>query len=94
MLTDWLPPWGGWDDAICLVFDGGVHPAALVEDVVRQEREIRAAEFCTVEQVRERAADFTARRVEAARRQPRPRRAGVHRVRAVGGAGRDGRPTG
>ena len=31
-----------------------------------QEREIRAAEFCTLEQVRERAADFTARRVEAA----------------------------
>ena len=27
LLTDWLPPWGGWDDAICLVFDGGVHDA-------------------------------------------------------------------
>ena len=66
VLTDWLPPWGGWDDAICLVFDGGVHPPALVEEIVRQEREIRDAEFCTVEQVRERAADFTARRVEAA----------------------------
>ena len=25
LLTDWLPPWGGWDDAVCLVFDGGVH---------------------------------------------------------------------
>ena len=25
LLTDWLPPWGGWDDAICLVFDGGTH---------------------------------------------------------------------
>ena len=23
LLTDWLPPWGGWDDALCLVFDGG-----------------------------------------------------------------------
>jgi 8-oxo-dGTP pyrophosphatase MutT (NUDIX family) len=66
VLTDWLPPWGGWDDAICLVFDGGSHAAAVVEDIVRQEREIRAAEFCTLDQVRERAADFTARRVEAA----------------------------
>ncbi len=37
-----------------------------IEDIVRQEREIRAAEFCTLDQVRERAADFTARRVEAA----------------------------
>ena len=24
VLTDWMPPWGGWDDALCLVFDGGV----------------------------------------------------------------------
>jgi 8-oxo-dGTP pyrophosphatase MutT (NUDIX family) len=66
VLTDWLPAWGGWDDAICLVFDGGTHPPHLTEKVVRQEREIRAAEFCTLDDVRERAADFTARRVEAA----------------------------
>jgi 8-oxo-dGTP pyrophosphatase MutT (NUDIX family) len=66
LLTDWLPPWSGWDDALCLVFDGGVHDPALLDDVVRQEREIRDAAFCTVEEVRERCADFTARRVEAA----------------------------
>ena len=66
LLTDWLPPWGGWDDALCLVFDGGVHDAAIVAEVVHQEREIRDARFLTMEQVRERAADFTARRIEAA----------------------------
>jgi len=66
LLTDWLPPWGGWDDAICLVFDGGMQPADA--ELVRQEREIRAAEFCTIDEVRERAADFTARRVESALR--------------------------
>jgi 8-oxo-dGTP pyrophosphatase MutT (NUDIX family) len=66
LLTDWLPAWSGWDDAICLVFDGGAHPASIIEDIVRQEREIRDAEFCAVEEVRARAADFTARRVEAA----------------------------
>lgn len=66
LLTDWLPAWGGWDDAICLVFDGGEHPATLTERIVRQDREIRTAEFCTLEQVRERSRDFTARRVEAA----------------------------
>ena len=27
LLTDWLPPWSGWDDALCLVFDGGEHDA-------------------------------------------------------------------
>ena len=29
LLTDWLPPWSGWDDALCLVFDGGAHDAAI-----------------------------------------------------------------
>ena len=66
LLTDWLPAWGGWDDAVCLVFDGGVHAAGVVETIVREEREIRAAEFCTLEQAHERAAEFTARRIAAA----------------------------
>ena len=66
VLTDWLPPWSGWDDAVCLVFDGGVHDVSLTDRIVREAREIRTAEFCTLAQVRERAADFTARRVEAA----------------------------
>src|SRR5262245_45974292 len=66
LLTDWLPAWGGWDDALCLVFDGGVHEPDLVQRIVREEREIRAVEFCTPDQVRERAAEFTARRVELA----------------------------
>ncbi|MDX6373166.1 MAG: hypothetical protein QOD98_2154 [Nocardioidaceae bacterium] len=66
LLTDWLPPWSGWDDALCLVFDGGEHDAAITDEVVRQEREIRDAAFCTVEEVRERCADFTAHRIESA----------------------------
>ena len=66
LLTDWLPPWGGWDDALCLVFDGGIHEASITQRIVRQAREIRAAEFCDADVVRERCADFTARRVEAA----------------------------
>ena len=66
LLTDWLPPWGGWDDAVCLVFDGGTLPADVVDEVVKQEREIRDVRFCTLEEVDELAADFTARRVRAA----------------------------
>ncbi|MFZ5848232.1 MAG: NUDIX hydrolase [Actinomycetota bacterium] len=66
LLTDWLPSWSGWDDAICLVFDGGVHDPSIVSQVVPQPREIRTAEFCTLEQVYERCADFTARRIESA----------------------------
>jgi 8-oxo-dGTP pyrophosphatase MutT (NUDIX family) len=66
LLTDWLPPWSGWDDAVCLVFDGGEHDPSLLHDVVREEREIQRAEFCTLEQVEARCAEFTARRVRAA----------------------------
>jgi 8-oxo-dGTP pyrophosphatase MutT (NUDIX family) len=61
-----LPPWGGWDDAVCLVFDGGEHSSGLTDGIVKQAREIREAEFATLEQVRERCADFTARRIESA----------------------------
>ncbi|WP_221176385.1 NUDIX hydrolase [Nocardioides marmorisolisilvae] len=66
VLTDWLPAWGGWDDAVCLVFDGGTHAPELVEQIVRQKREIKSARFCTVEEVHELCADFTARRIVSA----------------------------
>ncbi|WP_235737543.1 NUDIX hydrolase [Nocardioides alcanivorans] len=66
LLTDWLPPWGGWDDAVCLVFDGGVHEAALLDRAIYEAREIREARFLTLDEIRDRAADFTARRIEAA----------------------------
>ena len=66
VLTDWLPAWGGWDDAVCLVFDGGTHSPELVEQIVRQKREIKSAKFCTVEEVHELCADFTARRIVSA----------------------------
>ncbi|MEP6649328.1 MAG: NUDIX hydrolase [Lapillicoccus sp.] len=66
VLTDWLPPWGGWDDALCLVFDAGVHPASILDGVVLQAREIRATAYCSLEDVHARAADYTARRVVSA----------------------------
>ena len=66
LLTDWLPPWSGWDDAVCLVFDGGVQPAELAARLELQPNEIRSAEFKTMAEVRELAADFTARRIESA----------------------------
>lgn len=66
LLTDWLPPWRGWDDAVCLVWDGGVHDSSIVDRVVKQAREIKDVRFCSPDEVRELATDFTARRVEAA----------------------------
>ena len=55
-----------WDDALCLVFDGGEHEPAILDRVVKQAREIRSARFCTLDEVDELCADFTARRVRAA----------------------------
>lgn len=66
LVTDWLPPWGGWDDALCLVWDGGRHDAGILDAVVRQEREIRGALFATLEEIEEHCADFTARRIRSA----------------------------
>ncbi len=66
LLTDWLPPWSGWDDAICLVFDGGTRPGDRLDEVIKQEREIRDVRFCTLEEVDDLAADFTARRIRTA----------------------------
>ena len=66
VLTDWLPPWSGWDDAVCMVFDGGRHPPQLADRIVAQRREIRAARFCSTAEVHELCADFTARRIDSA----------------------------
>jgi len=45
---------------ICLVFDGGVHDAGILDAVTLQTREIRHAEFATPEQVRERLEEMVA----------------------------------
>jgi 8-oxo-dGTP pyrophosphatase MutT (NUDIX family) len=66
VLTDWLPPWGGWDDAVCLVFDGGAIQPDVLEQMVYDRREIRSARFCDLDEVQELCADFTARRVVSA----------------------------
>jgi RimJ/RimL family protein N-acetyltransferase/8-oxo-dGTP pyrophosphatase MutT (NUDIX family) len=66
LLVDWLPAWSGWDDACTLVFDGGVHAAVLTDSIVPEPREIRTAEFCDADQIRERCAPQTVRRALAA----------------------------
>lgn len=66
VLVDWLPPWGGWDDAVCLVFDGGTHPVGLLPELILQAREIKAVHWVGPDQLDEVCADFTARRIRAA----------------------------
>lgn len=66
LVADWLPPWGGWDDAMCLLFDGGMLDAAAPQRMTLATKEIRSVAFCTMEQVQGLAADFTYRRVATA----------------------------
>ena len=66
VLTDWLPPWSGWDDAVCLVFDGGRHDPGLAAGIVAQRREIRSARFCSPAEIHQLCADYTARRIDSA----------------------------
>jgi 8-oxo-dGTP pyrophosphatase MutT (NUDIX family) len=65
LLVDWLPAWGGWDDACVFVFDGGVHDASVVDGAVLEPREIRTVAFCDLSDIERRCADFTARRAAA-----------------------------
>lgn len=66
VIADWMPAWSGWDDAVCLVFDGGVHDPTILDDASFDSREIRSAQFSDLAEIREHAADFTVRRIEAA----------------------------
>jgi len=70
LMVDWLPAWGGWDDACVFVFDGGVQDDALPHRITPEPREIRRVEFCDDRQVAERCADFTARRAHALMHSP------------------------
>jgi hypothetical protein len=51
---------------VCLVFDGGTHDPGVAADIVCQTREIRSARFCTVAEIHQLCADFTARRIDSA----------------------------
>ena len=49
---------------------GCVHSPEITDRIVKQAREIRSAEFCTLDEVRARCADFTTRRIEASLANP------------------------
>jgi 8-oxo-dGTP pyrophosphatase MutT (NUDIX family) len=66
LCVDWLPPWNGWDDAVELLFDGGVHDdATFLERLSLQPREIKQVEFCTLDVVKERCLPGTYKRLAA-----------------------------
>ncbi len=82
LLTDWLPSWSGWDDALCLVFDGGV-----VSDLRPGRGGARGAGDRRGPVLRPRRRARARRRLHRPTGRGRARRAGrrddVHRVRSV-----------
>ncbi len=58
---NWLPPWSGWDDACCLVFELGNLPSSAVDQMVLEPAEIRAVHWCDLERVAEHGTMATTR---------------------------------
>lgn len=48
LVADWLPPYLGWDDALELIFDGGLVSAAELASFSLQENEIRSVSLLTL----------------------------------------------
>ena len=50
LVADWLPPYLGWDDAVEMIFDGGLLAEAELSGLVLQPTEIRQVRFCTLDE--------------------------------------------
>lgn len=48
LVADWMPPYLGWEDAMELIFDGGVVTLEEVARYVLQPSEIRSVRLCTL----------------------------------------------
>jgi len=58
---NWLPPWNGWDDACCLVFELGNLPTPAIDQMRLEPAEIRTVHWCDLERVAERGTAATTR---------------------------------
>ena len=50
LVADWLPPYLGWDDALEMIFDGGLLAEDELSGLVLQPSEIRQVRFCTLDE--------------------------------------------
>lgn len=63
LALDWLPPYLGWSDAIEVLYDGGEHDSGLLERLVYEPREIRRADWFTVDELADVVSPLNARRL-------------------------------
>jgi 8-oxo-dGTP pyrophosphatase MutT (NUDIX family) len=59
-LVNWLPPYRGWDDAMLLVFDLGLHKEEVTTGITLEAREIRAVHWCDPDTAQRRVAPYLA----------------------------------
>lgn len=48
LVVDWLPPYLGWEDAIEMIFDGGLVEEPELAEMTLQPSEIRSVRLCTL----------------------------------------------
>ena len=66
LVADWLPPYLGWDDAVEMIFDGGLLAESELSDLVLQPSEIRQVRFCTLDQAADVLTPLAHRRLTVA----------------------------
>ena len=70
LVADWLPPYLGWDDALELIFDGGLVSQAELDSFSLQENEITSVALLTLDQAAEVVTPLSHRRLSVAVGQP------------------------
>jgi 8-oxo-dGTP pyrophosphatase MutT (NUDIX family) len=66
LVADWMPPYLGWDDALELIFDGGIVTPAQLEQYILQPSEIKRIRLCTLEEAAELVTPLSHRRLTIA----------------------------
>ena len=68
LVADWMPPYLGWEDALELIFDGGLVSAGDLEGYVLQPSEIKTVRLCTLGEAEELVTALSHRRLSVASR--------------------------
>ncbi|MFT4294906.1 MAG: NUDIX hydrolase [Micropruina sp.] len=66
LVIDWLAPYLGWEDAVELIFDGGVLSQQQIDAIVPDPGEIRAVHWLAPDKAAEKMAPFARGRMLAA----------------------------
>lgn len=66
LVADWLPPYLGWEDAVELIFDGGIVTESQLTTFSLQPNEIHSVELVTLDQAADLVTPLSHRRLSVA----------------------------